>query len=108
MILCSVAVVFFTAAAARADTIQISATYNQSEARRMLSLINSYRAENGVQPLTFDYTLEKIAMQRAAEIAVSYSHTRPNGEAWGSLIPLKLYFRPDKKLVREYLPVESA
>ena len=70
-------------------------TYGQSEAREMLALINDLRKpENAwywdstdtqqvrptdLQPLTYDCGLEAIAMQRAAEIALSFSHTRPNG-----------------------------
>ena len=38
--------------------------------------------ENG--PIQYDYNLEQIAMQRAAEAAVMFSHTRPNGKRWGS------------------------
>lgn len=34
-----------------------------------------------LDPLTYDYELERIAMQRAMEIAIYYSHTRPNGTA---------------------------
>lgn len=33
-----------------------------------------------LQPLQYDYDLEKTAMQRAAEIAIIYSHTRPNNK----------------------------
>lgn len=77
-------------------TISISGQYNQSEARKMLSMINSFRtgsdawylAENGkdkitvtgLKTLVYDYQLERIAMQRAAEIALVTGHTRPNGE----------------------------
>ena len=32
-----------------------------------------------LKPLTYDYELEKAAMQRAAEIIACYEHTRPNG-----------------------------
>lgn len=82
------------AEAATAD-YQIPVTYGQTEARSMLGMINSFRASNdawywngdnktkttcsGLQPLTYDYALEQAAMLRAAEIAVSFSHTRPNG-----------------------------
>ena len=61
----------------------------------MLSMINSFRTgseawywdesnsqkiyQNGLSKLEYDYNLEAIAMQRAAEIAVSFSHTRPDG-----------------------------
>lgn len=76
--------------------INVTGTYGQSEARQMLGLINDFRTggtawlwdENSptktenirVDELTYDYKLEEIAMQRAMEIAVYYSHTRPNGE----------------------------
>ncbi len=70
-------------------------TYQQSAARSMLDLVNEFRTsgdgwywnednitkvECGVLPAyTYDYTLEEIAMQRAAEIALFFSHTRPDG-----------------------------
>jgi uncharacterized protein YkwD len=74
--------------------------YNQSEARKMLSAINEFRTTGDawyynadgtrrenikVGALTYDYGLEEIAMQRAAEVAVSFSHTRPNGTAWSTV-----------------------
>lgn len=75
-------------------TAEVNVTYGQTEARGMLDGINDfrtgseawYRDPNGQQvavtprqALVYDYALEQIAMQRAAEIAVSYSHTRPDG-----------------------------
>ena len=33
------------------------------------------------QPLKYDYTLEKIAMQRACELVYLYEHKRPNGSS---------------------------
>lgn len=82
-------------------TFTISPEYGQTEARSMLSMINEFRtgsdawwwnedntekkyAEEGFEELTYDYNLEKIAMQRAAEIAVYFSHTRPNGENYST------------------------
>ena len=44
-------------------------------------------------PLTYDYGLEEVAMQRAAECAVFYSHTRPNGTIWHTAYPKKTGFR---------------
>ena len=35
---------------------------------------------DNLSELAYDYDLEKLAMKRAAEIALSYAHTRPNGE----------------------------
>ena len=73
----------------------IKPTYGQTEARQMLESINELRKPGNawywnetdtakVKPtdlkaLVYDYTLEQIAMQRAAEIAVDFSHTRPDG-----------------------------
>ncbi len=79
------------------SSLTFSVTYHQTEARSILSRINSLRtgsdawywnADNskkitcsGLSALVYDYNLEKAAMQRAAELAVYYAHTRPNGES---------------------------
>lgn len=75
--------------------VTLSAPYRQTEARSMLDMINSFRTGSdawawnesdtekvyytSLGNLSFDYELEKIAMQRAAELVASYSHTRPDG-----------------------------
>ena len=65
--------------------VSIQVTYGQTDARNVYGMINSMRRNlsdaycNNLQPLTYDYALEQVAMKRAAEIALSYSHTRPNG-----------------------------
>lgn len=48
-------------------------------ASEVLDKVNEVRAESGLQPLTLDSDLQEIALQRVAEIAVYFSHTRPNG-----------------------------
>ena len=81
-------------ALAAAETV--GGYYRQTEARSMLEMINEYRTggeawywnaddttknDCGVlQPLTYDYALERIAMQRAAELVLNFDHVRPNGE----------------------------
>lgn len=81
-------------------TIQLDVTYRQSEARKMLVMINNFRTgddawcwneENtervefdNLKELDYDYDLEQIAMQRAAEIVLNYAHTRPDGSHWSS------------------------
>lgn len=78
-------------------TVGVTCTYGQSEARRMLDMINEFRTGGtawrwdessttkvpctGLGELIYDYGLEQTAMQRAAEIALSFSHTRPNGDS---------------------------
>ena len=70
-------------------------TYGQTEARAMLDRINAFRQSDeawywnktdtekiyvtGLQPLQYDYDLENTAMLRALEIALYFSHTRPDG-----------------------------
>lgn len=78
------------------DTIDINidVTYKQTEARTILPMINDLRKPQNawywnetnsakltfsdLSPLVYDYELEKLAMQRAAEIAIYFSHTRPD------------------------------
>ena len=40
---------------------------------------------DNLSKLTYNYDLERIALKRAAEIALSYSHTRPNIESCFSI-----------------------
>lgn len=81
--------------------ITILVKYGQKEARDMLQLINDFRQGEdawawnetntekvyykGLKPLTYDYKLEEIAMQRAAEIAFDFAHNRPDGSEVKSL-----------------------
>ena len=84
-------------------TGNLSVRYGQTEARSMLAMVNEFRTggdawywdkddttkiyAEGLEPLEYDYELEKIAMQRAAEIAVSFDHYRPNGQLCFDLFP---------------------
>ena len=52
---------------------------DNGEIFRILDLVNQARAEAGVPKLSYDPTLGRAAGQRAAECYVYYSHTRPNG-----------------------------
>ncbi len=87
---------------AYAKTIKMTGKYYQSDARSMTQMINKFRTGKqawfytpqgskqkvkGLKKLEYDYTLEKIAMKRAAEIARSFSHTRPNGKSCFSAYP---------------------
>ena len=75
-------------------TVYVTGAYRQTSAREMLQMINDFRTggdawywdstdtvkvETGVlNPLVYDYGLEQVAMQRAIEAAVSFSHHRPD------------------------------
>ena len=103
LLLMALVVSTYTVPAFAADTtaaMEVTGTYGQDDARAMLELVNNFRQEadvwqwnednstktifnqNGAKEigvLTYDYNLEQIAMQRAMEVAISFSHTRPDG-----------------------------
>ena len=64
---------------AAGTTLEYSVTYDQSGARKMLDKVNKLRSDNGKSQLAYDYELEKLAMKRAAELAVIFEHERPDG-----------------------------
>ncbi len=84
-------------AAEGATEVTISAKFGQTEARSMLQLVNDFRTGNEtwywdeddsekiqcgpLMQLEYDYTLEKIAMHRALEIALCYGAERASGES---------------------------
>lgn len=81
--------------AAKVETVKFTVEFRQSEVREMLSMINEFRTGkdawywnsddktktvcSGLEEFVYDYELEQIAMQRAAELALSFSHARPDG-----------------------------
>ena len=88
------------AKAAEIIPVNISVEYGQMEARTILDMINEARTNSeytwywnmddttktyctDLKELKYDYDLERVAMKRAAEIALSYDHERPmGGYAW--------------------------
>lgn len=67
------------AAAGDAYTVKVEGTLFYSEAREVLNRVNEERALKGLGALSMDGELTEAAMQRAAECAVNFSHTRPDG-----------------------------
>lgn len=51
------------------------------------SIINSYRAMNGLSELKWSPALENCAKIRAEEAYDNWSHTRPNGKPWYTVNP---------------------
>lgn len=52
----------------------------------VLEQINSYREEAGLPPLSMDEGLCTVASVRAYEISVVWSHTRPDGRSYASVL----------------------
>ena len=64
---------------------QMTATADWTEARALFNLINQHRVANGLQPFAFCQQAANVAMQRAAEASVYWSHTRPNGSGFETI-----------------------
>lgn len=56
-----------------------TSTGTSSAAQAVLAEVNTARAKNGLSALTLDANMNRAAAVRAAELAQSFSHTRPNG-----------------------------
>lgn len=78
-LLCLFAVPSFVSRAAGEVTVTVSGTSNYSEAQQVLKYTNQIREKAGAQPLAMDQELLQAAMQRAAETAILFEHTRPDG-----------------------------
>lgn len=66
-------------AAEKTVTLKVTGQYKRQMAAQVLTLVNSERTSRGYSKLKWDSTLEKAALRRAAETAVKFSHTRPDG-----------------------------
>lgn len=70
---------------ATAYTATVSGIEKQKTAYTMLSLVNTARKTASAPALAWDAALEKVAVTRAREAAVYFSHTRPTGAQWNTL-----------------------
>lgn len=66
-------------------TVRLEGTDVYSQAFDVLNQVNRERANAGLSALTMDEDLLAAAMQRAAETAVLYGDTRPDGQSFTSI-----------------------
>ena len=66
--------------------LSVSGEENYDYAYDVLNNINDLRGKMNLKPLTMDEELLSAAMKRAAEISINYSHTRPNGENFSTVL----------------------
>ncbi|MCD8325859.1 MAG: CAP domain-containing protein [Lachnospiraceae bacterium] len=64
------------------STEAVTGTFHYEEAYKVLAMVNEHREEIGVSALALDEDMKEAAQIRAAEATLSWSHTRPDGEAW--------------------------
>lgn len=72
-------------------TVNVVGTQEYSMAYQMFESINAEREKATKNQLTFNQTLTTYAMQRAAELALDFGHTRPNGDAWSTIVDKTAY-----------------
>lgn len=65
--------------------IPVRRDYDSS--REQLCLTNVERSKAGAQSLVMDQSMQRAAMRRAAETALYFSHTRPNGTSCWTAFP---------------------
>lgn len=64
----------------------IGRVYEEAERQTLFELVNEVRKEYGLDPLEEMKELSEIAQQRAEECSYYFSHWRPNGTKWDSLL----------------------
>jgi len=67
--------------AAGTSIVKVQGNFLYSQSSNMLKYINDARKSAGSKALKLDPSLSAAAMQRAAELSVDFSHTRPNGKS---------------------------
>lgn len=76
-------------------------------ALEVLYLVNAERAKAGVPPLKLSDDLQRAASIRAREIVRQFSHTRPNGQRFSSLIQDNGYYRCGENIAAGYASAEE-
>lgn len=61
-------------------------TQQLTYAEQVVKLVNQERAKAGLKAVTLDKQIEAAALIRAKEIEISFSHTRPNGSSFSSVL----------------------
>lgn len=66
----------------RIQKVSITGTRDYKRAYQVLKHVNAQRKKNGLAPLSMNKKLLEAAMNRATEITLCFSHTRPDGSAF--------------------------
>lgn len=73
--------------AAGSVTVNVDLEVNYSAAYEGLEQLNAVRRQNGVPEVEMDASLLEMALTRAVECAIYYSHTRPDGSGFDTARP---------------------
>ncbi len=67
-------------------TVAPEDTTEATFAEQVVALVNKERVKAGLNEVTLDKTIESAALIRAKEIVQSFSHTRPNGSNFSTVL----------------------
>ena len=73
--------------AASTVTVKVDLEVDYSAAYEALEELNALRREAGIGELVMDAAMMEMAVRRAAECAISFSHTRPDGQGFDTARP---------------------
>ncbi|MBQ7067122.1 MAG: hypothetical protein IJN92_09925 [Lachnospiraceae bacterium] len=68
------------------DTPGTNESVTSNFAKQVVKLVNEERVKAGLKELTIDTQVETAALVRAKEIKQSFSHTRPNGSSFSTVL----------------------
>lgn len=68
-------------------TVKVDLEVDYSAAYEALEELNALRREAGIGELVMDAAMMEMAVRRAAECAISFSHTRPDGQGFDTARP---------------------
>lgn len=81
--------------------------YRQAEAKKMITLINQARVQNGLGELSLNNSLESSAMVRSKEIVTLFSHTRPDQTDCFTSITLDRYYAAGENIAAGQTTIEE-
>ena len=88
------------------SVVTVYGWFDYEWAHEIAEQTNAYRVENGLNALHYNENLQNGSDQRALDTVVSFSHTRPNGTKWNTLLPQWRY--GGENLASGQTTVESA
>ena len=73
--------------ASNTSKVKIKLKYENGSAEALMVSVNQIRLAKSKGLLSYDRGIEKLALERACEIALRMDDTRPNGDSWDSILP---------------------
>jgi len=89
----------------------VESNFSNTKRAKLYDLVSRYRIDNGLQPLSIDYSLEKAAEDKANDMVVRnyWDHNTPDGAGpWVFISKYNYrYYRAGENLARDYSSAED-